>query len=51
MQFVAMGTTLFEQGGCYGKQLVITANGKTTTATCVDECATCPQCASLPSLN
>ncbi|KAK7047012.1 hypothetical protein R3P38DRAFT_95194 [Favolaschia claudopus] len=41
--FVAMGYDLFNQGGCCGKKLKITANGKTTTATCVDMCATCPQ--------
>ncbi|KAJ7056169.1 hypothetical protein C8F01DRAFT_1157005 [Mycena amicta] len=41
--YVAMGYTQYGQGGCCGKQLSITANGKTATATCVDECATCPQ--------
>ncbi|KAJ6490980.1 hypothetical protein C8R45DRAFT_928809 [Mycena sanguinolenta] len=40
---VAMNFDLFQEGGCCGKQLIITVNGKTATANCVDECATCPQ--------
>ncbi|KAJ6529287.1 hypothetical protein B0H19DRAFT_1274324 [Mycena capillaripes] len=38
---VAMGFEQFETGVCCGKQLTITVNGKTATASCVDECAIC----------
>ncbi|KAJ7917917.1 hypothetical protein B0H13DRAFT_1869830 [Mycena leptocephala] len=31
------------EDGCCGKQLRITYDGKSTIATCVDECATCPE--------
>ncbi|KAJ7237480.1 hypothetical protein B0H12DRAFT_108000 [Mycena haematopus] len=41
--YVAMGFNQFGDGSaCCGKQMSITVNGKTATATCVDECATCP---------
>ncbi|KAF7340232.1 hypothetical protein MVEN_01941900 [Mycena venus] len=41
--FVAMGYNQFGDGSnCCGKQMTITVNGKTATATCVDECASCP---------
>ncbi|KAF7351598.1 Allergen Asp f 7 [Mycena sanguinolenta] len=40
---VAMNTPQYGAGGCCGKQLVISYNGKSATATCVDECFTCPQ--------
>ncbi|KAF7351595.1 Expansin family [Mycena sanguinolenta] len=39
---VAMDRPLYEEGGCCGKQLVISVNGKSATATCVDECISCP---------
>ncbi|KAJ7206537.1 hypothetical protein GGX14DRAFT_637535, partial [Mycena pura] len=42
--FVAMGFNQFGDGsGCCGKQLRINYNGKSAVATCVDECASCPQ--------
>ncbi|KAJ7165661.1 hypothetical protein C8R43DRAFT_987247 [Mycena crocata] len=42
--YVAMGYDQFGDGsGCCGRKMRITANGKSTVATCVDECATCPQ--------
>ncbi|KAJ7356593.1 hypothetical protein DFH08DRAFT_802615 [Mycena albidolilacea] len=41
--YVAMGYNQFGDGSaCCGKQMSITVNGKTATATCVDECASCP---------
>ncbi|KAJ6456143.1 hypothetical protein C8R45DRAFT_1111137 [Mycena sanguinolenta] len=41
--YVAMGYNQYGDGSaCCGKQLSITVNGKTATATCVDECASCP---------
>ncbi|KAK7064848.1 hypothetical protein R3P38DRAFT_2826718 [Favolaschia claudopus] len=41
--YVAMGYNQWGDGSaCCGRQLKITVNGKTTTATCVDQCATCP---------
>ncbi|KAJ6502859.1 hypothetical protein C8R47DRAFT_1107014 [Mycena vitilis] len=41
--YVAMDHRLYGDDGsaCCGKQVSITANGKTATATCVDECMTC----------
>ncbi|KAJ7676565.1 hypothetical protein DFH06DRAFT_1291559 [Mycena polygramma] len=41
--YVAMDHRLYGDDGsaCCGKNVSITANGKTTTATCVDECMTC----------
>ncbi|KAJ7600363.1 hypothetical protein C8J56DRAFT_7599 [Mycena floridula] len=42
--YVAMGSAQFGDGSaCCGKQLQITYNGKSTVATCVDECMSCPQ--------
>ncbi|KAJ6610258.1 hypothetical protein B0H10DRAFT_2225150 [Mycena sp. CBHHK59/15] len=42
--YVAMGYDQFGDGsGCCGRQLRINYNGKSTVATCVDECASCPQ--------
>ncbi|KAJ6628163.1 hypothetical protein B0H10DRAFT_269573 [Mycena sp. CBHHK59/15] len=39
-----MGYDQFGDGsGCCGRQLRINYNGKSTVATCVDECASCPQ--------
>ncbi|KAJ7779410.1 hypothetical protein DFH07DRAFT_936249 [Mycena maculata] len=41
--YVAMGTNQYADGsGCCGRQLRLDYNGKSTVATCVDECATCP---------
>ncbi|KAJ7869490.1 hypothetical protein B0H14DRAFT_2727358, partial [Mycena olivaceomarginata] len=40
--YVAMGTDQFKEG-CCGRQLNISYNGRSAVATCVDECATCPQ--------
>ncbi|KAJ7676561.1 hypothetical protein DFH06DRAFT_610582 [Mycena polygramma] len=46
--YVAMRYDLFGDGSaCCGKQVSITANGKTATATCVDECMTCADKGSL----
>ncbi|KAJ7578261.1 hypothetical protein C8J56DRAFT_359772 [Mycena floridula] len=42
--YVAMGSAQYGDGSaCCGKQLRITYNGKSTVATCVDECTSCPQ--------
>ncbi|KAJ7037379.1 hypothetical protein C8F04DRAFT_410177 [Mycena alexandri] len=41
--YVAMGYDQFGDGGCCGKQMRITVNGKSAVATCVDECASCPE--------
>ncbi|KAJ6504569.1 hypothetical protein DFH09DRAFT_1375319 [Mycena vulgaris] len=42
--FVAMGYDQFGDGsGCCGRKLRINYNGKSTVATCVDECASCPE--------
>ncbi|KAJ7447509.1 hypothetical protein B0H11DRAFT_2082390 [Mycena galericulata] len=40
--FVAMNVPQYTSGGCCGKQLTIDYNGKSAVATCVDECASCP---------
>ncbi|KAF7367495.1 hypothetical protein MSAN_00812400 [Mycena sanguinolenta] len=41
--YVAMGYNQYGDGSaCCNRQLSITVNGKTATATCVDECASCP---------
>ncbi|KAF8151970.1 hypothetical protein K438DRAFT_1778627 [Mycena galopus ATCC 62051] len=42
--YVAMGFNQYGDGSaCCNRQLSITVNGKTATATCVDECASCPE--------
>ncbi|KAJ7217736.1 hypothetical protein GGX14DRAFT_336907, partial [Mycena pura] len=42
--FVAMGYDQFGDGsGCCGRKLRINYKGKSAVATCVDECASCPQ--------
>ncbi|KAJ7459462.1 hypothetical protein B0H11DRAFT_2316758 [Mycena galericulata] len=42
--YVAMGYNQFGDGsGCCGRQLKIDYNGKSAVATCVDECASCPE--------
>ncbi|KAJ7229183.1 hypothetical protein GGX14DRAFT_296155, partial [Mycena pura] len=41
--YVAMNVPQFgDGGGCCGKQVRIDYNGKSTVATCVDQCASCP---------
>ncbi|KAJ7092317.1 hypothetical protein B0H15DRAFT_1021065 [Mycena belliarum] len=46
--YVAMGYDQFGDGsGCCGRKLRINYNGKSAVATCVDECASCPEWGSI----